>query len=107
MQKHSHFDFHVTSLEDTIEHRKHEKVLPIDFASPEKRQPAVSPTDSYKHALRYSPPTGSGAGLSEAEQKMAAMFKHMESVESTDSDNLPEMANLFHLLPKVDMELMV
>ena len=82
------------------EERKDEKFIPVDVEFRERRQPAVSPTDSYKHALRYSPPSGSGAGLSEAEQKMSMLFKQMESIESTDSDNLPEMANLFHLLPK-------
>lgn len=94
-------DLFISSLESAVEDGKHERVIPIDFVSKEKRQPAVSPTDSYKHALRYSPPTGSDAGLSETDQKMAMIFKQMESIESTESDNLPEMANLFHLLPKV------
>ena len=97
---------HVMIVEHDINVGRKEKVIPIELASKEKRQPAVSPTDSYKHALRYSPPSGSEAGISEAEQKMAMVFKQMESIESTDSGNLPEMANLFELLPKVDMRFM-
>ena len=66
----------------------------------EKRPVAVSPTDSYKNALRYSPPSGSVAGIYDVEDRMKALLRQMESIESSDS-SMPEMANLFELLPKV------
>ena len=68
--------------------------------SKERKLTAVSPTESYKNALRYSPPSGSLAGISDVEEKMMEVFKQMENVETHDS-TMPEMANLFELLPKV------
>ena len=74
--------------------------MPVEANPLEKRPVAVSPTDSYKNALRYSPPSGSVAGIYDVEDKMKALLRQMESIESSDS-SMPEMANLFELLPKV------
>ena len=74
--------------------------MPVEVNPLEKRPVAVSPTDSYKNALRYSPPSGSVAGIYDVEDKMKALLRQMESIESSDS-SMPEMANLFELLPKV------
>ena len=69
--------------------------------SKERKLTAVSPTESYKNALRYSPPSGSLAGISDVEEKMMEVFKQMENVETPHDSTMPEMANLFELLPKV------
>ena len=74
--------------------------VPVEVRPLEKRPVAVSPTDSYKNALRYSPPSGSVAGIYDVEDRMKALLRQMESIESSDS-SMPEMANLFELLPKV------
>ena len=79
-----------------------EKTFPADFSSKDIIHIARSPTDSYKSALKYSPPNGSSAGLNEAEEKMMEVFKQMESIE-TSEPTMKEMANLFEMLPKVKL----
>ena len=52
--------------------------------------------------LKHPPSSELQTGRNDVEEKMMSVFAQMESIESTES-TMPEMANLFELLPKVIM----